>query len=391
MKTNVTKSQKKEPLSSTVASNGETLKHLQVREAITLAIRSGEFPSGSRLPGERELARRFGASHMTARRAVTEMIEADLLERRTHQGTFVRSHGHRQISTVTVNLIYPQHHSSLLGQFLQFSIDGLEARGWRHHFIPLQNERERAAVRALENAEPALVMASGTAYDSSFKRALEKAKSNVVLLGNQSPGSGVPSVMADDAQAMRLLMDYLQSAGHRAIGLVSNHPQHAVDQTQVATWRACCARDATPEELEHRLIVVNTESHSLVAQPTFDAVRNYLQGAGGDVTALICLSEELTWATIAACRAVGRPVPEKMSVVASSDSPLLQHFNPPVTCVDIHLERHIEIALKLLDVALQDQPVGEQLSLVAPSLIVRESVSAPFKAELSAKKSKNQR
>ena len=151
------------------------------------------------------------------------------------------------------------------------------------------------------------------------------------------------------------------------------------------------ARDATPEELEHRLIVVNTKSHSLVAQPTFDAVRNYLQGAGGDVTALICLSEELTWATIAACRSVGRPVPEKMSVVASSDSPLLQHFNPPVTCVDIHLERHIEIALKLLDVALQDQPVGEQLSLVAPSLIMRESVGAPFRAEFSAKKSKNQR
>ena len=93
MNINVTKSREKEPFSSAVASNGETLKHLQVREAITLAIRSGEFPSGSRLPGERELARRFGASHMTARRAVTEMIEADLLERRTHQGTFVRSHG----------------------------------------------------------------------------------------------------------------------------------------------------------------------------------------------------------------------------------------------------------------------------------------------------------
>lgn len=386
MKTNVTKSRKKEPLSSSVASNGKTLKHLQVREAITLAIRSGEFSSGSRLPGERELARRFGTSHMTARRAVTEMIEADLLERRTHQGTFVRSHGHRQISTVTVNLIYPQHQSSLLGQFLQFSIDGLEARGWRHHFIPLQNERERAAVRALENAEPALVMASGNDYDSSFKRALEKAKGNVVLLGNQLPGSGMPSVMADDAQAIRLLMGHLQGAGHRAIGLVSNHPHHAVDQTQVATWRACCARDATPEELEHRLIVVNTKKHSLVAQPTFDAVRTYLQSAGCDVTALICLSEELTWATMAACRAVDRLVPEKMSVVASSDSPLLQYFNPSVTCVDIHLERHIEIALKLLDAALQDQPVGEQLSLVAPSLIIRESMGAPFQGRIFGQK-----
>lgn len=380
MKTTVTKSREKEPLSPSVAPNDEQpLKHLQVREAIVLAIRSGEFASGSRLPGERELARRFGASHMTARRAVTEMIEADLLERRTHQGTFVRSHGHRQISTVTVNLIYPQHQSSVLGQFLQFSIDGLEARGWRHHFIPLQNERERAAVRALENAEPALVMAPGTDYDASFKRALEKAKGNVVLLGNQLSGSGVPSVMGDDAQAIRLLMGHLQGAGHRAIGLVSNHPHPAVYQTQIATWRACCARDATPEELEHRLIVVNTKQHSQVAQSTFDAVRTYLQGAGCAVTALICLNEEMTWATMAACRAVGRLVPEKMSVVASSDSPSLQFFNPPVTCVDIHLESHIEIALKLLDAALQNQPVGELLSLVAPSLIIRESVAAPFK------------
>lgn len=63
-----------------IGSMAETgsVKHQEVRAAIMAAIRSGEFQIGHRLPSERELAERFGVSYMTARRAVSEMVEAAL-------------------------------------------------------------------------------------------------------------------------------------------------------------------------------------------------------------------------------------------------------------------------------------------------------------------------
>ncbi len=85
---------------------------------------------------------------------------------------------------------------------------------------------------------------------------MQKAVGQAVLIGNRLDALGVPSMMADDAQAIRLLMSHLQGAGHRAIGIVSPHPEHEVDQVQIATWRACCARDASASQLQNRLLRV---------------------------------------------------------------------------------------------------------------------------------------
>src|SRR5687767_9142792 len=100
-------------------------KHQQVRNSIIEAIRNGEFASGERLPAERDLASRFGVSYMTARRAITEMVEADLLERRAREGTYVRPQGHKRLSTTTVNLICSADPTVGAKQFLRLGAKAL--------------------------------------------------------------------------------------------------------------------------------------------------------------------------------------------------------------------------------------------------------------------------
>jgi GntR family transcriptional regulator len=58
---------------------------LQLREEIT----SGERGFGSRLPTEQELSTQFGVSRITARRALDELAEHHLVERRRRVGTHV--------------------------------------------------------------------------------------------------------------------------------------------------------------------------------------------------------------------------------------------------------------------------------------------------------------
>lgn len=58
---------------------------LQLREEIT----SGERTYGSRMPTEQELSAQFGVSRITARRALDELAENQLVERRRRVGTHV--------------------------------------------------------------------------------------------------------------------------------------------------------------------------------------------------------------------------------------------------------------------------------------------------------------
>lgn len=58
---------------------------------IELSLQRGEYPPGSRLPGERELALRLGVSRVTVRRALGLLEEAGKLERSSQRGWFVNS------------------------------------------------------------------------------------------------------------------------------------------------------------------------------------------------------------------------------------------------------------------------------------------------------------
>jgi GntR family transcriptional regulator len=62
--------------------------HSNLRERIT----SGEWPPGSPLPSQRELAGKFGVSVMTLRQALQLLTDEGLIETRHGSGTFVAAH-----------------------------------------------------------------------------------------------------------------------------------------------------------------------------------------------------------------------------------------------------------------------------------------------------------
>lgn len=61
----------------------------QIKDVITSKIHSGEWPAGSMLPSENQLAEALGASRMTVNRPFRELALAGLLKRVHGVGTFV--------------------------------------------------------------------------------------------------------------------------------------------------------------------------------------------------------------------------------------------------------------------------------------------------------------
>lgn len=68
-----------------------TAKFAEIKEYIRRHIEAGEWEENTRVPSENQLAEQFGCSRMTARRALTELVEAGVLERSQGLGTFVAS------------------------------------------------------------------------------------------------------------------------------------------------------------------------------------------------------------------------------------------------------------------------------------------------------------
>ncbi len=347
-----------------------------MREAVGDSIRDGEVRPGEQLPSERELARRFGVSYMTARRAISEMVEIGLLERRGREGTFVRSYGAAMLATRTLHLMCPDFDTADIKTFLRLAARAAELEGWKTNVIRLSPSNERAAARALEEGDLALVLAAGPELEGVLGAAMKAAVGRAVLIGNRLDDEGVPSVLADDSQAIRLAMSHLQNAGHSHIALVSDHPTHAVDRVQIGAWRATLAPDV-PQDL----IVVNTPRHESATEQTMERVKTYFEH-GGKATALITLADEMALASMAAVRAMGRQVPQDVSLVNSGNSPLLGVAHPGVTSIDVHIAEHIEQGMKFLRHAIEnDSDPFDYLRFVEPHMVERESVAPPHPGE----------
>ena len=65
--------------------------HNRILQGIRERILSGAWPPGHRIPYEHELMVTYGCSRMTVNKAMTQLAEAGLIERRRRAGSFVRA------------------------------------------------------------------------------------------------------------------------------------------------------------------------------------------------------------------------------------------------------------------------------------------------------------
>jgi DNA-binding LacI/PurR family transcriptional regulator len=365
--------------------NGSISKYMRVRDSLAQAIRSGEYTEGEKLPGERTLAVQFGISYMTARRAVSELIGMGLLERRPWEGIFViggtkgaNGSGHNGFhATTTLTIITVGHEGPHVNTIKRLAAKYAEGHGWGTRYVRMDQPDDEHAVRAvLGGGLSLLIIPDDATMRGPVGEAVQQVNGKAALIGNRMDNLGVPSVMADDTQAIGIAIDHLRSKGHRRIGMLCDYTNQPVTSVQVAKWRSSFASELSESELDRRLIVVDTPRFECPTQYAYERMRRYLAEHPQELTALVCTGDESAVAAMSACREASRPVPQRMSVVVSGDSSLAAHSNPPLTCVDVDLELHIKLASHMLARALAGTlPPGDRLRLIEPRLIERASVA----------------
>jgi DNA-binding LacI/PurR family transcriptional regulator len=356
-------------------------KYKVLRDELIRAIRSGEFTAGQRLPAERELAARFGVRHMTARQAVTDLVESELLDRRSRSGIYVHANSREKLSTTTLNLICYASDDSVTTQFLKFGTQCADGRGWRTRITRSREGYERPIARAVQAGEPSLVFLDLPSLSRPLRNAMIHSDGRAVMIGNRFDDHGVPSVMADDRLAMQMAISHLKEAGHTRVGLCMSNPAHPVVALQIEAWKEGFAAQASARELDARLVEVPVEEFHSGTEASYEAMLECLRSGRLDVTAFIFLDDGMALGGIAACRALGVPVPAGMSFVCTMDSDIMHYTDPGVTVIDVGIESHVRFGLDLVDAALTGElPKTDRLRLVQPRLVKRASVAPPAKA-----------
>lgn len=81
--------------------------YVQISELLIREIAAGRLPNGSRLPPERDLAKTYGISVRTLRKALVILEEKNVLERIQGSGNYVRAH-------TSINSVYSMFRLELL-------------------------------------------------------------------------------------------------------------------------------------------------------------------------------------------------------------------------------------------------------------------------------------
>lgn len=201
----------------------------RIKVALIRQIEANEFPPGSRLPSESALCQMFGVSRITTSRALNDLAQAGVVERRQGVGTFVAERPAPtdegdQPAKPAIGLLVRR----LAKQFDLRVVEGAEAvLSEAGYGLVLYNsrgseEREAALLAELMHDETSGVLAmpmSMPAGNVAYRRFCESGKT-LVLVDIQIEGLKCDIVTEDNEGGGYQLTAFLLQRGHRRIAFI---------------------------------------------------------------------------------------------------------------------------------------------------------------------------
>ncbi len=348
--------------------NLRRLKHREVTLALRQEISSGLYTSGERLPGEQELAKRFGVAYTTLRQAIATLVSEGILHRVQGKGTFIVErppdappaastiHPMALLFPADAHRIDPYYFPDVLSGFQQ----AIDAGG------------HRMSLYAEDVADSGGILEPGSAvaflmFDASHIEAVERLRDSgykVLAINRYTGRRSIPSVSIDDAQGVGAAVNYLVEAGHRKIGFVAGPTTNLDANDRLTGFRAAIRRNEIKQAPE--------AGSGFNEAAGYEAAQQLLDGANRP-TAIICASDLAAIGVIRAATDCGLSVPRALSVVGFGDFSMARYMSPSLTT--IRQNRHAlgeQAAQALIALASDNEFHGKTLPA---ELILRESTS----------------
>lgn len=198
-------------------------KHEQVVQAIWGMIRSGDWPPGSRLPSEQDLARQFKVAHTTIRKAKAGLAKQGAIVSVNRRGTYVTEDA---LAYRVAVLWRGGVLTNNFGYGYRIALDRLESRqstGMRFQHIAASPEALTNSVVAEGLVERVVSMQSSAVVLTADMQELEDrlvARSIPIVVLSYAEHPSVPCVHMDTAAMCRMGLSHFEQSGCDRVAMI---------------------------------------------------------------------------------------------------------------------------------------------------------------------------
>ena len=348
-------------------------KYAALAESLTEKIHRGDYPVGSRLPSENELASSYHLSRQTVRQALALLSEQGLIDRKQGSGSQVLAwHFTPEPKTPSYTIAVI---TTYIGEYIFPEImRGIEQELTAHHYSPLisatrnrvDNER-RILLNCLERPIDGLIVeGTKTALPNPnidlYKKLYDKGIPTVFINGFYPDLPCPVFVVADDRQGGRDATCMLIQQGHTKIGGIFKSDDIQGHRRYAGYTQAM--REAGLSLDDDHILWYTTENR-------FALLSSYALTALADCTAVVCYNDEVALQIIDLMRTAHRKIPQDLSVVSFDNSPYCDLSPVRITSFSCQKEQiGILAAQKLLRLI---QKIPQESSILTWSVVQRES------------------
>jgi GntR family transcriptional regulator of arabinose operon len=357
-------------------------KHRQVFEYILADIESGRLKDGDRLPSESELVKQFDASRPTVARALNDLQNMGLLDRKVGSGTYVNK-APKPVESWRFGLLIPGLGSTEIFEPICGQIARLAQK--QHHtllwgdFGEKQGEPEPGLIEQVCDSyirqkvagvffAPLELTEDKDRVNRSVIAAMKSAGIPIVLLDRDivpfPQRSNLDLVGIDNRQAGFLITNHLIKLGCRRVDFLSRPDSAPTVMLRIAGYR---------EALLNSGILPDPQwSHS--GDPADKEFVKRITDSGAK--AIICANDLTAANLMRTLDTLGYSVPKKIRVAGFDDVRYAELLHPPLTtihqpCTDIGT-----IAMQVMLERIKNPAIPARDILIHPTLIVRQSCGA---------------
>jgi len=206
--------------------------------------------------------------------------------------------------------------------------------------------------------------------DSDLLPSLASLDLPLVAISPESGHDEISSVDVDDAEGTRLVMDHLIGLGHKRIAHIAGPPNLLSGVTRLAGYVSA---------LEAAGLTVRDEfiHHGSYSPEAGYEHAKQLLSMPEPPTAIFAANDEIAYGVLEAAQEMGVRVPQDLSLVGVDDRPMSSRVTPALTTIHQPFDLLGRRATRMLIDAIEGEGPKPQTEFFAPSLVLRQSTSAP--------------
>lgn len=265
-------------------------------------------------------------------------------------------------------------HSAVVNQFYSHVIAGIEAACRKQQInllyatIPVDEENHPIELpRLFFDSHVDGVLLVGAFADATVTQAASDKSLPLVLVDAYAPAPIYDAVVSDNVHGAYEAVSHLIQQRHRHIGLVGSlpHTYPSIDDRRAGYLQALSDHGITETYFG--------DSHWQVDE-VYEATMMLLE-RHPQLTALFGCNDESAIGAIRAAQALGRRIPEDLSIIGFDDIDRAQHVVPALTTMQVDKLTMGRIAVQLLVNRVEFPEAATVTTAIRPLLIKRQSVA----------------